>query len=70
MSPGDLVIFLADPLLFGGELRVIEITDDMQILCEPVHWDDSDEPENAAPPRALFDPHEIELADWWARSAA
>lgn len=65
MSEGDLVIFLADPLLFGGELYVREVTSDNRLLCEAVHYD-----EDETPVRVILEPHEVELASRWARQAA
>ena len=64
VSPGDIVIYTADPLLFGGELLVIGCGPDGRLLCEAVHYEQ--ESENDAPPRALLHPHEVELAHRWA----
>lgn len=68
MSPGDLVIWIADPLKLGGELLVIEVTEDCRLLLEAVHY----EPENEddPPPRVILEPLEVELASVWARQAA
>jgi hypothetical protein len=66
VTAGDLVIFLADPLMFSGELLVLEVTDDNKLLCEQVNYEPvCDEP----PPRGVFDPHDLELADVWAKAA-
>lgn len=66
MTGGDLVIYLADPLKFGGELLIIDFMPDGRLVCEAVHWHDEGH-EDDAPPRAILEPHEVELASRWAR---
>lgn len=68
MGPGDLVVYLADPLLFGGELLIVGVTEDNRFLCEAVHFEQ--ESEDDAPPRGILRPDEVELASVWARQAA
>lgn len=68
MEPGERVIYLADPLKYGGELLVLEETGDGRFLCEAVHFDEDGD--GTPPPRMLLEPEEIELASVWARQAA
>lgn len=77
MGPGDLVILLADPLKYGGELLIVQVTPDGRLVCEAVHWDGDDPSgdfdEHGAerfPPRIMVDPHQVELASVWARKEA
>lgn len=50
MSPGDDVVYLADPLLYGiGE--ILEVAADGRLL---IRFDEDDRP-------ALFNAHEVEL---------
>lgn len=63
MGAGDLVIYLDDPLLMGGELLIVAITPDGRLVCEAVHHD-----EGEAPARAVLYACEVELASIWART--
>jgi hypothetical protein len=67
VTAGDLVVYVADPLLMGGEMLIVGVTSDNRLTCEAVHYER--ESEDDAPPRAVFWPHEVELADRWARAA-
>ena len=64
MTAGDIVIFTPEPLLLGGEMLVIGVTDDNRLLCEAIHWDEDGA--ECAPPRGIFAPHDLELAARWA----
>lgn len=64
MKPGDLVIYLEDPLLFG-RLLVLEVTADNRLLCEQLHANSRGDHG-----RELFDSHELELASRWQRPEA
>jgi hypothetical protein len=66
MGPGDLVVYLPDPLLFSGELLIIGRDPGGRLICEAVHYDV--EHEDDPPPRAILEPHEVELASVWARA--
>lgn len=68
MTAGDLVIFVADPLKFGGELLIVSVTPDNRLVCEAVHWHEEGH-EDDPPPRAVLEPFEVKLADVWARAA-
>jgi len=59
MQPASIVIYTADPLLYG-KLIVLEATADGRLVCEQVHAD-----RDGAYAREIFDPHELELADRW-----
>jgi hypothetical protein len=64
MTPGAIVIYLADPLLYG-KLLILEVTADTRLLCEAIHADP-----NGEYARELFDAHELELADKWTETTA
>lgn len=64
MKPGDIVIYTADPLLYG-KLLIVGVHEDTRLLCEAVHKDSDGEYA-----RELFDAHELELADQWEKAAA
>lgn len=64
MAAGDLVIYLADPLMYG-KLIVLEVAADGRLLCEQVHAD-----RRGDYGRELFDAHELELASAWKAQAA
>lgn len=66
MGAGDLVIYLADPLRFGGELLIVQVIADGRLLCEAVFYDVEDD--DATPIRALLEPHQVELASRWAHA--
>jgi hypothetical protein len=71
VGPGSLVIYTPDPLLFGGELLVLEVTTTalgVVLLCEQVNHEP--ESEGEPPPRGLFNPHDLEDAQRWARQPA
>lgn len=65
MGPGSLVIYLADPLLMGGELLVIGCAPDGRLLCEAVYYEPGNE--NDPPPRALLHPQQVLPAGEWAK---
>jgi hypothetical protein len=48
-------------------MLIVGVTSDNRLTCEAVHYER--ESEDDAPPRAVFYPHEVELADRWARAA-
>jgi hypothetical protein len=60
MKPGAVVIYPADPLLYG-KLLVIGTHDDGRLECEQVHADRRGEFA-----RDLFWPQELETFDRWA----
>jgi hypothetical protein len=64
MTAGSIVVYLADPLMYG-RMIVVEITANGRVLCECIHKDGAD-----TYPRELFDAHELELADKWAEVAS
>jgi hypothetical protein len=64
VQAGDLVIYLDDPLKFGGEMLVLKIDPEGRLLCEAVNFD-----EGETPLRALLWPQEVELASVWARAS-
>lgn len=70
MGRGDLVVWLEDPLLYGGELLIVGCVDDGRLLLEQVHYDGMDDADGAAPVRIVADPHRVETIAKWARQAA
>jgi hypothetical protein len=68
VCPGDRVIFLADPLKYGGELLILGVDPDGRLICEQVHFDD--DWDGAVPERPLLWPMEVELVAVWIRQAA
>ena len=64
MTAGDIVVYLADPLMYG-KLLVLEVAADGRLLCEAIHR----EPDGTYA-RELFDAIELELASVWAGQAA
>ena len=57
MAPGDVVVYRADPLLFG-RLLVLAVTEHNQLECEAVHAD-----KDGTYARGIFSAHELELAE-------
>lgn len=64
MSAGDIVIYTADPLMYG-KLLVVAVAADGRLLCEQIHKD-----ARGDFARELFDAHELELVSVWAQQAA
>jgi hypothetical protein len=64
MTPGSIVIYVADPLMYG-KMLILEVTKDMRLLCEAMHAD-----KNGDFARDLFDSHELELAAKWSEAIA
>jgi hypothetical protein len=64
VQSGSLVIYTADPLLFG-KLIVIRVHEDGRLECEAVHKDSDG---NYA--RDLFSAQELELAATWEQQTA
>lgn len=62
MAPGSVVIYLSDPLLYG-KMLLLEVNQDGRLKCEQIHAD-----HNGDYGRDLFDAHELELYDVWARA--
>lgn len=61
MASGDIVIYTADPLLYG-KLIVLGAHKDGRLECEAIHR----EPDGTYA-RELFNPQELELASEWER---
>jgi hypothetical protein len=59
VKPGTIVIYPADPLLYG-KLILIGTHDDGRLECEQVHAD-----RKGKFARELFWPHELETFDMW-----
>lgn len=59
MSPGSVVIYLEDPLLYGRML-LLEVHQDGRLLCESIRAD-----KHGEHARDLFDAHELETAEKW-----
>jgi hypothetical protein len=59
MAPGSIVLYIADPLLYG-KMIVLEVVQDGRLLCESIHTD-----REGQYARELFDSHELELAERW-----
>jgi hypothetical protein len=60
VKPDTIVIYIADPLLYG-KLLLIGTHDDGRLECEQLHAD-----RNGEFARDLFWPHELEAFDRWA----
>jgi hypothetical protein len=60
MKPAAIVIYVADPLLYG-KLLIIGTHADGRLVCEQVHAD-----RNGEFARELFDVQELEEYDRWA----
>jgi hypothetical protein len=61
VSPGDFVIYPADPLLYG-RLWIVGVHADGRLECEQIHAD-----KHGEFGRELFDPLELELESVWRR---
>jgi hypothetical protein len=59
VAPGSIVIYTADPLLYG-KMLILEVVADGRLLCESIHTD-----REGQYARELFDAHELELAERW-----
>jgi hypothetical protein len=64
MQPGDFVIYVADPLLYG-RLWIVGTHHDGRLLCEAVRRE-----HDGTYARELFEPMELELADRWTQAKA
>jgi hypothetical protein len=64
MTPGSIVVYVADPLMYG-KMLILEVTKDARLLCESMHAD-----KNGDFARDLFDAHELELAAKWSEAIA
>jgi hypothetical protein len=64
MAPGSIVVYLADPLLYG-KMIIVDATENGLLVCECIHRDATGDY-----PREAFDPHELELAAKWSEAVA